>query len=63
MWLAGVEAALATVCLLLSRVGRTVPRRLGHLGLVAWVSLFLGNDLWLRGGGGADTFAFIFKSS
>ena len=44
--LATSEAVLILGCLLLSRRRDTVRRRLGHVGLVAWASLFLGDMLW-----------------
>jgi hypothetical protein len=39
------EAVAVATCLLLSRAPRATLRRIGHLGLLAWVSLFLGNAL------------------
>ena len=44
--LAGAQIALVLAALTVSMNRRLILRRLGHLGLIAWAGLWLGNAVW-----------------
>ena len=44
--LAGGQAAFVIASLVLSLRSKAALRRLGHLGLIAWASLWLANEIW-----------------